>query len=158
MEATRHALGGEFAGQPDAVFDGLLQALEAFHGQPTEDDVSLLEVVIAAALAYRRDAVSSEQATGRSDCIWPTTFRRCVYPRAQIPCRFCSRCLMEVLGLREHGGSLFTILQRAFIATRWSMRLAATGLLSQTLIYQGFTQLYYQARKGASGYVAGRAG
>lgn len=137
------ALVESFAGQPDAVFDGLLQALEAFHGSP-EDDVSLLEVVmqplsVPPAMLFQPDA----RQLDAQDWHLAYTFRAASI-REHNPLPFLLKVLMEVPGLREHGGSLFTILSELY------SNALEHGLLqldsSLKLNYQGFTH-YYQARK-----------
>ncbi|WP_022962782.1 SpoIIE family protein phosphatase [Halopseudomonas pelagia] len=140
------ALVESYAGQPGAVFDGLLQALEAFHGSP-EDDISLLEVVMQApsvalsvpqAMLFQPDVRQLEA----QDWHLAYTFRAASI-REHNPLPFLLKVLMEVPGLREHGGSLFTILSELYSNALEHGLLQLDSALKCN--YLGFTR-YYQAR------------
>ncbi|MFN3580554.1 MAG: SpoIIE family protein phosphatase [Pseudomonas sp.] len=129
-------------GQPDKVFDGLLLALEAFHGSP-EDDISLLEVVMrplgASAASLPLPDVSQLDAQD-----WSLSYTyRAASIRDHNPLPFLLKVLIEVPGLRTHVGSLFTILSELY------SNALEHGLLcldsSQKLDAEGFTR-YYQQR------------
>jgi len=143
------------------VFDGLLQALEAFHGSP-EDDVSLLGSGSCSRLAYRRRCCFQPgcQATWVRLRIGIGLHlpRRCVIPRAQSPAVLLKLLDGGACVTRARRQLVYPFSERAFIATRLEHWAAATGgdLLSQTN-YQGFTPLFIGAQ-GASGYVGRTAG
>ncbi|KAA0694715.1 response regulator [Halopseudomonas laoshanensis] len=131
-----------YVGQPGAVFDGLLQALEAFHGSP-EDDISLLEVVmqplsVPPAMLLQPDA----RQLDAQDWHLAYTFRAASI-REHNPLPFLLKVLMEVPGLREHGGSLFTILSELYSNALEHGLLQLDSSLKAD--YLGFTR-YYQQR------------
>lgn len=131
-----------YSGRPEAVFDGLLQALEDFHGSP-EDDISLLEVVMQP-LSLPRTVNDQPDARQLDAQDWHLGYTfRAASIREHNPLPFLLKVLMEVPGLREHAGSLFTILSELY------SNALEHGLLrldsAQKLDYQGFTR-YYQLR------------
>ncbi|MFO7706353.1 MAG: fused response regulator/phosphatase [Halopseudomonas sp.] len=136
------ALVESYAGQPEAIFDGLLQALEAFHGSP-EDDISLLEVIMqplsaAHAVLFQADARQLDS----QDWQLAYTFRAASI-REHNPLPFLFKVLMEVPGLREHAGSLLTILSELYSNALEHGLLQLDSALKAD--YRGFSR-YYQQR------------
>jgi two-component system, HptB-dependent secretion and biofilm response regulator len=101
--------------RPEALFDGLLRAIEAFHGRP-EDDISVLEMVMPEHLAEPRTPVALALATQHQfaqDWQLGYTFRAASI-RQHNPLPFLLEALMEINGLRAHAGRLFTILSELY--------------------------------------------
>ena len=131
-----------YLGQPGAVFDGLLQALEAFHGSP-EDDISLLEVVMQP-LSVPPTMLLQPDARQLDAQDWHLAYTfRAASIREHNPLPFLLKVLMEVPGLREHGGSLFTILSELYSNALEHGLLQLDSSLKAD--YLGFTR-YYQQR------------
>ncbi|WP_321348164.1 fused response regulator/phosphatase [Halopseudomonas oceani] len=131
------------AGRPDALFDGLLDALERFHGSP-EDDISLLQVVMPS-----RDlsppippASLGTAAQGGHDWQLNYTYRANAI-REQNPLPFLLQTLLSIPGLRCRAGSLFTVLSELY------SNALEHGLLNLQSAWKqdsdGFA-LYYQER------------
>lgn len=99
--------------RPEAIFDGLLDALEAFHGSP-EDDISLLEVIMQPLKAPPATLLHEDlRHLDGQDWQLVYTFRAASI-REHNPLPFLLKVLMEVPGLREHAGRLFTILSELY--------------------------------------------
>lgn len=104
---------GEYETRPEAIFDGLLQALEAFHGSP-EDDISLLEVVMQP-LQAPPATLPQEDVRHLDGQDWQLAYTfRAASIREHNPLPFLLKVLMEVPGLRAHAGRLFTILSELY--------------------------------------------
>lgn len=127
--------------RPEAIFDGLLQALEAFHGSP-EDDISLLEVIMQPLKAPPATLLHEDlRYLDGQDWQLVYTFRAASI-REHNPLPFLLKVLMEVPGLREHAGRLFTILNELY------SNALEHGLLqldsSLKLDSRGFTRYYLE--------------
>lgn len=131
------------AGRPDALFDGLLAALEHFHGSP-EDDISLLQVVMP-----KRDeqclpapVASGSQEPSAQDWQLSYTYRAAAI-REQNPLPFLLQKLLSVPGLRDRAGTLFTVMSELY------SNALEHGLLNLQSAWKqdsdGFA-LYYQER------------
>ncbi len=131
------------AGRPDALFDGLLAALEHFHGSP-EDDISLLQVVMP-----KRDeqclpapvAIGSQEPSAQD---WQLSYTyRAAAIREQNPLPFLLQKLLSVPGLRDRAGTLFTVMSELY------SNALEHGLLNLQSAWKqdsdGFA-LYYQER------------
>lgn len=106
-------LVGRYRTRPEAIFDGLLDALEAFHGSP-EDDISLLEVIMQPLKAPPATLLHEDlRHLDGQDWQLAYTFRAASI-REHNPLPFLLKVLMEVPGLREHAGRLFTILSELY--------------------------------------------
>lgn len=102
-----------YQGRPEAIFEGLLGALEAFHGSP-EDDISLLEVIMQP-LAAPPATLMHEDARHLDSQDWQLAYTfRAASVREHNPLPFLLEVLMEVPGLRAHAGRLFTILSELY--------------------------------------------
>ncbi|GGC99102.1 fused response regulator/phosphatase [Halopseudomonas salina] len=102
-----------YQGRPEAIFEGLLGALEAFHGSP-EDDISLLEVIMQP-LAAPPATLLHEDARHLDSQDWQLAYTfRAASIREHNPLPFLLEVLMEVPGLRAHAGRLFTILSELY--------------------------------------------
>lgn len=99
--------------RPGQVFDGLLRAIEAFHGRP-EDDISLLEMVMLEHSPQRPPATAlATHHQFAQDWQLGYTFRAGSI-RQHNPLPFLLEVLMEIIGLRAHAGRLFTILSELY--------------------------------------------
>lgn len=140
------ALVQSYAGQPGGIFDGLLQALEAFHGSP-EDDISLLEVVMqppSAALSESQAVLFAADPRQLDSQDWQLAYTfRAASIREHNPLPFLLKVLLEVPGLREHAGSLFIILSELYSNALEHGLLQLDSALKAD--YRGFTR-YYQQR------------
>lgn len=102
-----------YRGRPEAIFDGLLGSLEAFHGSP-EDDISLLQVVMQP-LAAPPATLLHEDVRHLDGQDWQLAYTfRAASIREHNPLPFLLKVLMEVPGLRAHAGRLFTILSELY--------------------------------------------
>ena len=129
---------------PQAIFDGLLEALEAFHGSP-EDDISLLEVVMQPCKAPPATLLHEDvRHLDAQDWQLVYTFRAASI-REHNPLPFLIKVLMEVPGLRSHAGRLFTILSELY------SNALEHGLLqldsSLKLDSRGFTRYYLERNR-----------
>jgi CheY-like chemotaxis protein/anti-sigma regulatory factor (Ser/Thr protein kinase) len=129
---------------PQAIFDGLLEALEAFHGSP-EDDISLLEVIMQPLKAPPVTLLHEDvQHLDGQDWQLAYTFRAASI-REHNPLPFLFKVLMEVPGLRSHAGRLFTILSELY------SNALEHGLLqldsSLKLDSRGFTTYYLERNR-----------
>ena len=100
-------------GLPAMVFDALLEDIEAFHGSP-EDDLSLLEVVMGenGIQPPAQRQLASDHLAAQD---WQLSYQfRAASIRKHNPLPFLLEVLMDVPGLREHAGSLFTILTELY--------------------------------------------
>ena len=111
-EAGVHEVLDAYLGHPGRIFDGLLGALERFHGSP-EDDVSLLQVV----MPERSERIPSPRATAPpsrpQDWCLSYTYRAASI-REQNPLPFLLSRLLEIPGLRPQAGALFTVLSELY--------------------------------------------
>jgi len=108
-----HEVLDAYVGHPGKVFDGLLNALERFHGSP-EDDVSLLQVVMPdrvdhSSAAFRAPALASPLQDWRLGYTY-----RANSIREQNPLPFLLSRLLDVPGLRPQAGALFTVLSELY--------------------------------------------
>ncbi|UCJ15140.1 fused response regulator/phosphatase [Pseudomonas sp. MM211] len=94
---------------PSALFDDIQRALQRFHGE-ARDDVSLVEVTMVEDSAVNRPPLAStewragpEQWSARFDFRGPTL-------RDFYPLPYLLQLLLEVPGLRGHGGNLYSVL------------------------------------------------
>ncbi|SDR89249.1 Histidine kinase-like ATPase domain-containing protein [Halopseudomonas xinjiangensis] len=102
-----------FRGAPQQAFDGLLTAIEAFHGSP-EDDLSLLEMVMLEP-SEQRPVPAVERAHYQAAQDWRLAYTfRAASIRQHNPLPFLLEMLMEVPGLRPHAGTLFTVLSELY--------------------------------------------
>lgn len=102
-----------FLGSPGQAFDGLLAAVEDFHGSP-EDDLSLLEMVMLEPGEQRPvPAMPRGHYQAAQDWHLAYTFRAGSI-RQHNPLPFLLEMLMEVPGLRPHAGTLFTVLSELY--------------------------------------------
>lgn len=130
-------------GKPEQVFDGLLGALEHFHGSP-EDDVSLLQVVMP-----ERDQLPVPQPQPLAAAVdaqqdWQLSYTfRAQAIRGQNPLPFILQKLLSVAGLRARAGALFTVLSELYsnALEHGLLRLDSTWKQDS----DGFA-LYYQER------------
>ncbi len=135
---------GEHQNRPEVIFDGLLLALEAFHGSP-EDDISLLEVIMQPLQAPPATLLHEDvrQLDGQD---WELAYTfRAASIREHNPLPFLLKVLMEVPGLRAHAGRLFTILSELY------SNALEHGLLqldsSLKLDSHGFTRYYLERNR-----------
>ncbi|SDH42823.1 Histidine kinase-like ATPase domain-containing protein [Pseudomonas flavescens] len=94
---------------PSALFDEIQQALQRFHGE-ARDDVSLVEVTMVDSNVLQRPQQTGgewragpEQWSARFDFRGPTL-------RDFYPLPYVLQLLLEVPGLRGHGGDLYSVL------------------------------------------------
>lgn len=111
-DAGVHEVLDAYIGHPGRVFDGLLDALERFHGSP-EDDVSLLQVVMPEPVARCPAPRASAPPAQVQDWRLSYTYRAGSI-REQNPLPFLLARLMEVPGLRPQAGALFTVLSELY--------------------------------------------
>jgi CheY-like chemotaxis protein/serine phosphatase RsbU (regulator of sigma subunit) len=133
-----------FERHPQAIFDGLLEELEAFHGSP-EDDISLLEVVMQPLKAPPATLLHEDvRHLDAQDWQLAYTFRAASI-REHNPLPFLIKVLMEVPGLRSHAGRLFIILSELY------SNALEHGLLqldsSIKLDSRGFTRYYLERNR-----------
>ncbi len=136
-----------YRGQPESLFDGLLQSLEAFHGSP-EDDISLLEMVMQSPAA-QRPAANSLSSHHQSAQDWQLAYTfRAASVRMHNPLPFLLEVMMEIPGLRVHAGSLHTILSELY------SNALEHGLLGLDSAWkrdsEGFTHYYVQRNQRLS--------
>lgn len=102
-----------YAGRPEQFFDGLLEAIEAFHGSP-QDDISLLEMVMQEP-AQQRPARRADPAHPQSAQDWQLSYTfRAASVRQFNPLPFLLEALLDIPGLRPHVGSIFIILSELY--------------------------------------------
>lgn len=137
----------DYRNRPGQLFDGLLQAIEAFHGRP-EDDLSLLEMVMLEHPPQRplaRPLVNHHQFA--QDWQLGYVFRATSI-RQHNPLPFLLEVLMEIVGLRPHAGRLFTILSELY------SNALEHGLLGLDSAWKrdsaGFTQYYAERNQRLS--------
>ncbi|GAA6130709.1 ATP-binding SpoIIE family protein phosphatase [Halopseudomonas sabulinigri] len=111
-EAGVHEVLDTYVGHPAKVFDGLLEALERFHGSP-EDDVSLLQVVMPAAAEQTAVLRAPVPPAPAQDWRLGYTYRAGSI-REQNPLPFLLARLLEIPGLRPQAGALFTVLSELY--------------------------------------------
>ncbi|MCW2292063.1 DNA-binding response OmpR family regulator/signal transduction histidine kinase [Pseudomonas sp. BIGb0408] len=94
---------------PSALFDDIQRALQRFHGE-ARDDVSLVEVTMVEDSTVNRPPLTTgewragpEQWSARFDFRGPTL-------RDFYPLPYLLQLLLEVPGLRGHGGNLYSVL------------------------------------------------
>lgn len=102
-----------YPGRPQLFFDGLLRAIEAFHGAP-QDDISLLEMVMLEP-AEQRPTASAMGGHAKSAQDWQLAYTfRAASVRHYNPLPFLLETLMDIPGLRPHIGSVFVILSELY--------------------------------------------
>ena len=101
-------------GRPDALFDGLLEALAHFHGS-AEDDISLLQVVMPERERVPAAVPAAAGSLDQAGQDWQLSYTfRAAAIREQNPLPFLLQTLMSVPGLRSRAGSLFTVLSELY--------------------------------------------
>ena len=100
-------------GTADTVFDGIEQALQVFHGE-VSDDVSLVEVTMVEADSLKRPLLALP--AGRSGPTqWSSRFDfRGSSLRDFYPLPYLLQLLLEVPGLRDKGGALYSVLSELY--------------------------------------------
>lgn len=133
--------------RPGQLFDGLLQAIEDFHGRP-EDDLSLLEMVMLEHPPQRPLATSLVNHH-QSAQDWQLGYLfRATSIRQHNPLPFMLEVLMEIVGLRAHAGRLFTILSELYSNALEHGLLGLDSALKRDSA--GFTQYYAERNQRLS--------
>ncbi|MEH6389357.1 MAG: fused response regulator/phosphatase [Pseudomonas profundi] len=131
----------DYPGRPQLFFDGLLQAIEAFHGAP-QDDISLLELVMQEPVQQRPTRTGTAgQAQSAQDWQLAYTFRAASV-RHYNPLPFLLEALMDIPGLRPHIGSIFVILSELYSNALEHGLLSLDSKLKRDS--EGFAQYYAQ--------------
>ncbi|TVP88918.1 MAG: response regulator [Pseudomonadaceae bacterium] len=148
---TRNAAGDQFGdsgvaavlaevGPPEQLFDRLLTAIEDFHGRK-DDDLSLLQVSMPAESLVPAPVMRLRSYREMHDWRLEHVFRAQAI-RTQNPLPWLLDELLRVPGLRDHAGTLATILSELFSNALEHGLLALDSSLKATA--EGFNRYYLQ--------------
>ncbi|SDU14179.1 ATP-binding SpoIIE family protein phosphatase [Halopseudomonas salegens] len=149
---TRNAQGQQFgdqgvakvlaagSGQPEQLFDHLLSAIKDFHGRK-DDDLSLLQVSMPTDVLPRSPAMRFRSQREMHDWRLEHVFRAQAI-RTQNPLPWLLDELLRVPGLRDHAGTLATVLSELFSNALEHGLLALDSSLKSTA--EGFNRYYLQ--------------
>ncbi|WP_375739182.1 SpoIIE family protein phosphatase [Pseudomonas boanensis] len=99
--------------QGDRLFEEIQQALTAFRGQ-AQDDVSMIEVCVLDETVERAELAFTDSGQA-SPLDWAASFEfRAQTLKRFNPLPFLLQLLLEVQGLREQGGAIYTVLAELY--------------------------------------------
>ncbi|TKJ95406.1 fused response regulator/phosphatase [Pseudomonas fluorescens] len=141
--------------EPDRLFEDIEQALAAFRGQ-ARDDVSMVEITLQAGQPLR--AAEPMYADSGQSCPldWSVSFEfRAQTLRTYNPLPYLLQLLLEVHGLREQSGALYSVMAELYSNALEHGVLGLDSRLKRDA--QGFAQYYRQRHERLaqldSGYV-----
>ncbi|WP_281914406.1 fused response regulator/phosphatase [Pseudomonas lactis] len=141
--------------EPDRLFEDIEQALAAFRGQ-ARDDVSMVEITLQAGQPLR--AAEPMYADSGQSCPldWSVSFEfRAQTLRTYNPLPYLLQLLLEVHGLREQSGALYSVMAELYSNALEHGVLGLDSRLKRDA--QGFAQYYRQRQERLaqldSGYV-----
>ncbi|MBI6974722.1 MULTISPECIES: fused response regulator/phosphatase [Pseudomonas] len=141
--------------EPDRLFEDIEQALAAFRGQ-ARDDVSMVEITLQAGQPLR--AAEPMYADSGQSCPldWSVSFEfRAQTLRTYNPLPYLLQLLLEIHGLREQGGALYSVMAELYSNALEHGVLGLDSRLKRDA--QGFAQYYRQRHERLaqldSGYV-----
>ena len=141
--------------EPDRLFEGIEQALAAFRGQ-ARDDVSMVEITLQAGQPLR--AAEPMYADSGQSCPldWSVSFEfRAQTLRTYNPLPYLLQLLLEIHGLREQSGALYSVMAELYSNALEHGVLGLDSRLKRDA--QGFAQYYRQRHERLaqldSGYV-----
>ena len=141
--------------EPDRLFEDIEQALAAFRGQ-ARDDVSMVEITLQAGQPLR--AAESMYADSGQSCPldWSVSFEfRAQTLRTYNPLPYLLQLLLEIHGLREQSGALYSVMAELYSNALEHGVLGLDSRLKRDA--QGFAQYYRQRHERLaqldSGYV-----
>lgn len=141
--------------EPDRLFEDIEQALAAFRGQ-ARDDVSMVEITLQAGQPLR--AAEPMYADSGQSCPldWSVSFEfRAQTLRTYNPLPYLLQLLLEIHGLREQSGALYSVMAELYSNALEHGVLGLDSRLKRDA--QGFAQYYHQRHERLaqldSGYV-----
>ncbi|OWQ43378.1 fused response regulator/phosphatase [Pseudomonas lactis] len=141
--------------EPDRLFEDIEQALAAFRGQ-ARDDVSMVEITLQAGQPLR--AAEPMYADSGQSCPldWSVSFEfRAQTLRTYNPLPYLLQLLLEIHGLREQSGALYSVMAELYSNALEHGVLGLDSRLKRDA--QGFAQYYRQRQERLaqldSGYV-----
>ncbi|XMB50484.1 fused response regulator/phosphatase [Pseudomonas fluorescens] len=141
--------------EPDRLFEDIEQALAAFRGQ-ARDDVSMVEITLQGGQPLR--AAEPMYADSGQSCPldWSVSFEfRAQTLRTYNPLPYLLQLLLEIHGLREQSGALYSVMAELYSNALEHGVLGLDSRLKRDA--QGFAQYYHQRHERLaqldSGYV-----
>ena len=128
--------------EPDRLFEDIEQALAAFRGQ-ARDDVSMVEITLQAGQPLR--AAEPMYADSGQSCPldWSVSFEfRAQTLRTYNPLPYLLQLLLEIHGLREQSGALYSVMAELYSNALEHGVLGLDSRLKRDA--QGFAQYYHQ--------------
>ncbi|MBI6566946.1 fused response regulator/phosphatase [Pseudomonas synxantha] len=141
--------------EPDRLFEDIEQALAAFRGQ-TRDDVSMVEITLLSAPPLRMAEPMYADSGQSSPLDWSVSFEfRAQTLKNYNPLPHLLQLLLEVHGLREQSGALYSVMAELYSNALEHGVLGLDSALKRDA--QGFAQYYRQRNERLaqlnSGYV-----
>ncbi|KRP46820.1 Histidine kinase-like ATPase domain-containing protein [Pseudomonas libanensis] len=141
--------------EPDRLFEDIEQALAAFRGQ-ARDDVSMVEITLLSAPPLRVAEPMYADSGQSSPLDWSVSFEfRAQTLKNYNPLPYLLQLLLEVHGLREQGGALYSVMAELYSNALEHGVLGLDSALKRDA--QGFAQYYRQRNERLahlnSGYV-----
>ncbi|AZE68435.1 Serine phosphatase RsbU, regulator of sigma subunit [Pseudomonas synxantha] len=141
--------------EPDRLFEDIEQALAAFRGQ-TRDDVSMVEITLLSAPPLRMAEPMYADSGQSSPLDWSVSFEfRAQTLKNYNPLPYLLQLLLEVHGLREQSGALYSVMAELYSNALEHGVLGLDSALKRDA--QGFAQYYRQRNERLaqlnSGYV-----
>ena len=100
--------------EPDRLFEEIEQALAAFRGE-VRDDVSMVEISLQAGEALRSPSMVYSDSGQSSPLDWSVSFEfRVETLKSYNPLPYLLQLLLEVHGLREHSGALYSVMAELY--------------------------------------------
>ncbi|MGQ7861907.1 ATP-binding SpoIIE family protein phosphatase [Pseudomonas sp. 32A] len=100
--------------EPDRLFEEIEQALAAFRGE-VRDDVSMVEISLQAGEALRSPSMVYSDSGQSSPLDWSVSFEfRAETLKSYNPLPYLLQLLLEVHGLREHSGALYSVMAELY--------------------------------------------
>jgi serine phosphatase RsbU (regulator of sigma subunit) len=100
--------------EPDRLFEEIEQALAAFRGE-VRDDVSMVEISLQAGEALRSPSMVYSDSGQSSPLDWSVSFEfRAETLKSYNPLPYLLQLLLEVHGLREQSGALYSVMAELY--------------------------------------------
>lgn len=141
--------------EPDRLFEDIEQALAAFRGQ-ARDDVSMVEITLQAGQPLRAAEPMYADSGQLCPLDWSVSFEfRAQTLRTYNPLPYLLQLLLEIHGLREQSGALYSVMAELYSNALEHGVLGLDSRLKRDA--QGFAQYYHQRHERLaqldSGYV-----
>lgn len=141
--------------EPDRLFEDIEQALAAFRGQ-ARDDVSMVEITLQAGQPLRTAEPMYADSGQSCPLDWSVSFEfRAQTLRTYNPLPYLLQLLLEIHGLREQSGALYSVMAELYSNALEHGVLGLDSRLKRDA--QGFAQYYHQRHERLaqldSGYV-----